>query len=57
MPSVSKKQFKFMKAVESGSIKAPGLSRSEAKEYTEDTDYKSLPETSKFSKIKKALGR
>lgn len=34
MPSKSKAQFKFMKAVESGSIKVPGLAKSEAKDFT-----------------------
>lgn len=34
MPAKSKAQFRFMKAVESGSIEAPGLSKKEAKEYT-----------------------
>jgi hypothetical protein len=34
MPAKSKQQFKFMKAVESGSVKAPGLSKEEAADYT-----------------------
>jgi hypothetical protein len=35
MPAKSKQQFKFMKGVEAGSIKAPGLTPEKAKEYTE----------------------
>lgn len=54
MPSKSKQQFKFMKAVESGAIKAPGLSKSEAKEYTAGQSPKDLP---KYAKIKKMLSR
>lgn len=34
MPAKSKAQFRFMKAVESGSLKVPGLSAEKAKEYT-----------------------
>ena len=36
MPAKSKQQFKFMKAVESGSLKVPGLSPSEAAEFTKE---------------------
>jgi len=54
MPAKSRQQFKFMKAVESGAIKAPGLSQNEAKEYTEGQSPKDLP---KYSKIKKMLSR
>ena len=43
MPAVSKRQFRFMKAVESGSVSKPGLSPAKAKEYTQGTKYKSLP--------------
>lgn len=48
MPAKSKKQFKFMKAVESGSVKAPGLSKKEAAEYTKGQSPKKLP-----NKVKK----
>lgn len=34
MPAKSKQQFKFMKAVEQGYIKQPGLSKEEAKDFT-----------------------
>jgi len=44
MPAKSKSQFRFMKAAESGSIKVPGLSKKEAKEYTQSQSPKSLPE-------------
>lgn len=47
MPAQSKKQFRFFKAVESGSIKKPGLSKEAAKEYTEENigkkSFKNLP--------------
>ena len=53
MPATSKSQFRLMKAVESGNIKLKGLSKKEAEEYTEDQDYKDLPETNeKNSKAK-----
>lgn len=62
MPAKSKSQFRFMKAAESGSIKVPGLSRKEAKEFTsENKSYKDLPETSgkkdRFKKVKEYLGK
>jgi hypothetical protein len=45
MPATSKAQFKFMKAVEEGYIKKPGLSPKKAAEYTsENHDVKDLPE-------------
>lgn len=55
MPAVSKRQFRFMKAIEEGYIKKPGLSSEKAKEYTsENKSLKSLPEkVSKFKKVKK----
>ena len=43
MPSKSKDQFQFMKMVELGKIKAPGLSPKEAKEFNEGVNYKKLP--------------
>lgn len=50
MPAKSKKQFRFMKAVESGSVKAKGLSKKEAKEYTKGQSPKRLPESAKKKK-------
>ena len=52
MPAVSKKQFKFMKSVESGSLKVPGLSKEEAKEYTKGNLGKK-----RFKKLKEKIGR
>lgn len=49
-PAKSRAQFRFMKAVESGSVKAPGLSRKEAREYTEGQSPKGLPERAKKAK-------
>lgn len=53
MPAVSKQQFRFMKAVEGGYIKKPGLSKEKAKEFTsENKSLKNLPEKKKrFSHI------
>lgn len=53
MPAKSRAQFRFMKAVESGSVKAPGLSRQEAKEYTSGQSPKGLPEKKQESKKKR----
>ena len=54
MPAKSKSQFRLMKAVESGSVKLPGLSKKEAKEYTESNKgkkaYSKLPEK-RFGKL------
>lgn len=54
MPAKSKAQLRFMKGVESGSIKAPGLSKEEAKEYTSGNkgklSYKNLREKVKKKK-------
>lgn len=51
MPAKSKQQFKFMKAVESGYIKVPGLSKKEAQEYTKGNTGKK-----RFSELKKKIG-
>ena len=52
MPAKSQAQFRFMKAVEGGYIKKPGLSKEKAAEYTsENKNVKDLPE--KFKKLKK----
>lgn len=51
MPAKSKQQFKFMKAVESGSLKVPGLSKEEAAHYTEGNVGKKS-----FKKLRKKLG-
>lgn len=51
MPAASKKQFRFMAAVASGSIKKPGLSKAKASEFVTATpSYKSLPKKSKKGK-------
>jgi hypothetical protein len=56
MPAKSKAQYRFMKAVESGAAKAPGLSKKEAKEYVAGQSPKGLPEKkNRFDKLKKAL--
>lgn len=52
MPAKSKAQFRFMKAVESGKVKAKGLSKKEAKEYT-----KSNTGEKRFSKLKEKIGK
>lgn len=44
MPPRSKAQARFMRGVASGSIKAPGLSKSEANKYVSGCPTKSLPE-------------
>ncbi len=54
MPAVSQAQFRFMKAVEEGDIKKPGLSPEKAKEFTsENHTIKTLPEHVDFKKTKK----
>lgn len=50
MPATSKRQFRFMKAVEGGYIKAPGLSREKAAEFTNGQSPKRLPESAKKKK-------
>jgi hypothetical protein len=50
MPAVSRKQFKFFKAVESGSVKAKGLSKAKAKEMTAGQSPKGLPARKKRRK-------
>lgn len=59
MPAKSKAQFRFMKAVESGYIKAPGLSKEKAHEYTsENKSLKELPEKkSKFKRLKGMMSK
>lgn len=52
MPAKSKKQFKFMKAVEGGYIKKKGLSKEKAAEFTEGQSPKKLPEKKKPAKKK-----
>lgn len=51
MPVKSKAQFRFMKAVESGNAKAPGLSKEEAAEYTKGVKGK------RFQKLKEKIGK
>ena len=50
MPAKSKAQFRFMKAVESGSVKAPGLSKEKAAEFTKGQSPKGLPKRVKEGK-------
>lgn len=47
MPPTSKAQARFMRAVESGSIKKPGLSPAKAKEFLGHTPTKKLPNKAK----------
>ncbi len=51
MPAKSKAAFRFMKGVESGSIKVSGLSKKEAREFT-----KGNVGTKRFSKLKERIG-
>ncbi len=44
MPAKSRAQFRFMKGVEKGNIKEPGLPPSKAGEFTQGADYSTLPE-------------
>lgn len=44
MPATSKAQFRFMRGVAAGSIKAKGLSRAQAVEYTAGQSPQDLPE-------------
>lgn len=50
MPPKSKSQARFMRGVASGDIKAPGLSRKQAKEYVAGTPTKNLPNKVKHKK-------
>ena len=50
MPAKSKAQFRFMKAVESGSVKKPGLSKAKAKEFTAGVKPSKLPARKKAKK-------
>lgn len=47
MPPKSRAQARFMRAVASGAVKAPGLSRKEAREFVEGHPTKALPEKAK----------
>ena len=47
MPAKSKAQYRFMKGVAGGSIKAPGLSKQQAAEYTAGQTPKALPARTK----------
>lgn len=60
MPAKSKAQARFMRAVESGSIKAPGLSKAKAAEFVEGVPTKNLPEKvskKRFGELKKKIRR
>ena len=50
MPATSKKQFRFMKAVEEGDIKKKGLSKEEARDFTRGVKPSSLPVRAKKKK-------
>lgn len=50
MPAKSKKQFRFMAAVEHGGIKKKGLSKKEAAEFVDSSSYQELPEKAKPKK-------
>lgn len=54
MPARSQQQYRFMKAIENGSIKKPGLSPQKAKEYTSHNvgsmSFKNLPKLKKLMK-------
>lgn len=55
-PPRSKLQAKFMRAIASGTAKAPGLSKKEASEYVSGYSTKNLPtKVSRYSKLKKKL--
>lgn len=55
MPSVSKQQFKFLKGVQSGSIKKEGLSPEKAKEMTAGNKGKKAFKKLPFRKLQKHL--
>ena len=50
MPAVSRKQLRFMKAVEEGKVKKKGLSPEKAAEFTQGVNPKALPEKKKAKK-------
>lgn len=52
MPAVSRQQYKFIKSVSEGDVKAPGLSKKQASEYVADQNPNDLPKyKSKGGKI------
>jgi hypothetical protein len=54
MPAKSKSQFRFLQGVASGTIKAKGMTKAEAKEFVSgQKNYKKLPEKAKKAKGKK----
>ncbi len=53
MPPKSKAQARFMRAVASGEVKKPGLSRAKAREYVEGYPTKKLPARVKAKKRKR----
>jgi hypothetical protein len=50
MPAKSKAQARFMRAVASGSVKKPGLSKKKALEFVKGHSTKKLPEKKKTTK-------
>lgn len=53
MPAVSKAQYLFMQAIKHGAFKKKGLSKAKAAEFTDSTDYKSLPKKIVHKMLKK----
>lgn len=52
MPASSKQQFRFMKAIQEGYIKKPGLTKNIAEEFTAGVKPSKLP---KFGRLKEKL--
>lgn len=52
MPAVSRKQYRFMRAVEEGKVKKKGLSPEKAAEFVRGVNPKTLPEKKKATKKK-----
>lgn len=57
MPAKSKAQFRFMQAIQHGSIIKPGLSAAKASEFTSDVNYKSLPAKHNESRASYNIGK
>lgn len=51
MPAKSRSQYRYMKAIENGSIKLPSLSQEKAKEFTEGFTKK------RFAKLKEKVSK
>lgn len=58
MPATSRKQFRYMKGIESGSIAPPkGLTRAKAAEYTSGQSQANLPERATDRVAKRMKGK